>query len=199
MCVFSTAGSMIKLCAGGAGNSLFLGIGERAWSICTRRCAELLAILRVCIVRNLSTQYPPRMQKQRYAPDGDQRKSPEIATGRCTSPSADVCPTPHCGKTQRHPARHVPASATSARVCVARREPVQRTPPIRGARHRLPARMSLPRFPWRTHVAPAHPARRNGPNAPAPRMHPEGPRKQGFPHMAGRAVQLWLLNRHAFY
>jgi hypothetical protein len=176
--------------AGGAGNSRFLGIGERASSIGTRRCAELLAILRVCIVRNLSAQYLPRMQ-QRYAPDGDQRKSPEIATGRRTSPSADACLTPHCGKTQRRPARHVPASATSTRVRVAGREPAQRTSPTRCARHRLPARMPLPRLPPRTHAAPAHPARRNGPNAPAPRMHPEGPRKQGFPHMSGGCAGLW--------
>ena len=72
-----------------------LMMGERAGSICTRRCAELLAVLRVCIVRNLSAQYPPRMQQPQYAPDGDQRKSPEIATGRRTSPSADACPTLH--------------------------------------------------------------------------------------------------------
>jgi len=177
--------------AGGAGSSWFLVIGERAWSIGTRRCDELLGILRVCIVRNLSAQYPPRMQQPRYAPDGDQRKNPEITTGRRTSPSADACPTPHCGKTQRRPARHVPASATSTRVRIAGREPAQRTPPTRGARHRLPARMPLPRLPPRTHAAPAHPARRNGPNAPAPRMHPEGPRKQGFPHMAGGCGRLW--------
>ena len=43
----------------GAGNSLFLGIVERAGSICTCRCAELLATLRVRIVRNLSVEYPP--------------------------------------------------------------------------------------------------------------------------------------------
>jgi len=177
--------------AGGAGNSRSLGTGERARPICTRRRAELLAILGVCIVRNLSTQHPTRTQQPRHAPDGDQHKSPEIATGRRTSSSADACPTPHRGRTQRHQARHAPASATSARARVARREPAQRTPPTRGARHRLPARMPLPRFPWRTHAAPAHPARRNGPNAPAPRMHPEGPRKQGFPHMAGGCAGLW--------
>jgi len=51
--------------AGGAGNSLFLGIGERAGSIGTYRCGELLAILRVRIVRNLSAEYPPSMQQQR--------------------------------------------------------------------------------------------------------------------------------------
>jgi hypothetical protein len=115
--------------AGGADNSRFLGIGERACSIGTRRCAELLDILRVCIVRDLSAQYLPRMQQQRYVPDGDQRKSPEIATGRSTSPSADACPTQHCGKTQSRPARHVPASVTSTRVRVAGREPAQRSRP----------------------------------------------------------------------
>ena len=54
-----------------------------------------------------------------------------------------------------------------------------------GDRHRLPVRMPLPKLPPRTHDAPAHPARRNGPNASAPRMHPVGPRKQGFLHMVG--------------
>ena len=49
----------------GAGNSWFLGIGERAGSIDTCRCAELLDILRVRIVRNLSTEYPPDMQQPR--------------------------------------------------------------------------------------------------------------------------------------
>jgi hypothetical protein len=97
------------------------------------------------------------MQQPWYAPDGDQRKSPEIVTGRRTSPSADACPTPHCGKTQRRPARHVPASATSTRVRVDGREPAQRTPSTRGARHRLPARMQLPRLPPRTHATPEHP------------------------------------------
>ena len=87
--------------AGGAGNSLFLGIGERAGSIGTRRCAKLLAILRVCIVMNHSAQNPPRMQQPWYAPDGDQRKSTEISTGLRTSPSTDACPTPNCWKTQR--------------------------------------------------------------------------------------------------
>ena len=177
--------------AGGAGNSRSLGTGERARPICTRRRAELLAILRVCIVRNLSAQYLPRIQQPRDAPDDDQRKNPEISTGRRTSSSADVCPTPRRGRTQRHQARYAPASATSARARVARREPAQRTLPTRGARHRLPARVPLPRFPWRTHAAPAHPARRSGPNVPAPRMHPEGPRKQGFPHMAGGCAGLW--------
>ena len=118
--------------AGGAGNSRFLGIGERAGSIGTRICAELLAILRVCIVRNLSAQYLPRIQQPRDAPDDDQRKNPEISTGRRTSPSADACPTPHCGMTQRRSARQVPANATSTRVSVAGRESAQRTPPTRG-------------------------------------------------------------------
>ena len=113
--------------AGGAGNSLFLGIGERAGSIGTRRCAELLAILRVCIVMNHSAQNPPRMQQPWYAPDCDQRKSTEIATGLRTSPSADACPTPNCWKTQRRPARHVPVSATSTRVGVAGKEPAAAT------------------------------------------------------------------------
>ena len=113
--------------AGGAGNSLFLGIGERAGSIGTRRCAELLAILKVCIVMNHSAQNPPLMQQPWYAPDGDQRKSTEIATGLRTSPSAEACPTPNCWKTQRRPARHVPVSATSTRVGVAGKEPDQRT------------------------------------------------------------------------
>ncbi|MFN9903251.1 MAG: hypothetical protein ACK55Z_31660, partial [bacterium] len=89
--------------AGGAGNSLFLGIGERAGSIGTRRCAELLAIRIVCIVMNHSAQNLPRMQQPWYAPDGDQRQSlsTEIATGLRTSPSADACPTQNCWKTQR--------------------------------------------------------------------------------------------------
>jgi hypothetical protein len=84
-------------------------------------------------------------------------------------------------------------SAQRARVSASleRSPPLQRTPPTCGARHRLPARMPLPRLPPRTHAAPAHPARRNGPNAPAPRMHPERPRKQGFPHMAGGCAGLW--------
>jgi len=107
--------------AGGAGNSLFLGIDERAWSIGIPRCAELLVILRVRIVRNLSAEYPPPMHQPLYASDGDQRKSPERATGRRTNPSADACPTPHCGKTQRRPAPHVPARATTTRVRVAGR------------------------------------------------------------------------------
>ena len=107
--------------AGGAGNSLFLGIGERAGSIGTRRCAELLAILRVYIVRNLSAEYPPPMQQLRYAPDVDQCKRPERSTGRRTSPRADACPTQHCGKTQSRPAPHEPASSTTTRVRVAGR------------------------------------------------------------------------------
>ena len=45
--------------AGGADNNLFLVIVERPGSICTRRYAELLATLRVRIVRNLSVEYPP--------------------------------------------------------------------------------------------------------------------------------------------
>ena len=49
---------------GGAGNSLFLGIGEQVGSIDTSRCDELLTILRVRIVRNLSAEYPPSMQQQ---------------------------------------------------------------------------------------------------------------------------------------
>ena len=65
---------------------------------------------------NHSAQNPPRMQQPWYAPDGDQRKSTEIATGLRTSPSADACPTPNCWKTQRRPAHHVPVSATSTRV-----------------------------------------------------------------------------------
>jgi hypothetical protein len=113
--------------AGGAGNSLFLGIGERAGSIGTRRCAELLAILRVCIVMNHSAQNPLRMQQPWYAPDCDQRKSTEIATGLRTSPSADACPTQNCWKTQRRPARHVPVSAASTRVGVAGKEPAAAT------------------------------------------------------------------------
>ena len=151
---------------GGAGNSLFLGISERAGSIGTRRCAELLSILRVCIVMNHAAQNPPLMQQPWYAPDGDQHKSPEIATGRRTSPSADACPTPHCGKTQRCPARHVPASVTRTRVRVPGRDPDQRTPPTRCDRHRLPARMTLPRLPPRTHAAP------HTPHAGTARTHP---------------------------
>ena len=63
------------------------------------------------------------MQQPWYAPDCDQRKSTEIATGLRTSPSADACPTQNCWKTQRRPARHVPVSATSTRVDVAGKEP----------------------------------------------------------------------------
>ncbi len=40
----------------------------------------------------------------------------------------------------------------------------QCTLPARVVRHRLPARMLVPRLPPRIHDAPAHPARRNGPN-----------------------------------
>jgi len=45
--------------AWGAGNSRFLGIGERAGSIGNHRCAELLATLIVRVVRNLSAEYQP--------------------------------------------------------------------------------------------------------------------------------------------
>ena len=46
--------------------------------------------------------------------------------------------------------------------------PDQRTPPTRGAMHRLHAPMPIPRLPQRTHAAPAHPARRNCPNTHVP-------------------------------
>jgi hypothetical protein len=174
---------------GGAGNSLFLGISERAGSIGTSRCAELLVTLRVRIVRNLSAEYLPPTQQQRYTPDVDQRKSPERTIGRRTSSSTHACQTPHCGKTPRRPAPTCPPAQRPHVSASLQGGLDQRTPPTRGARHSLPARMQLSRLPSHTHAAPANPAHKNGPNTPAPHMHPVGPRKQGFLHMAG--AQLW--------
>jgi len=68
--------------------------------------------------------------------------------------------------------------------------------------------LGLSRLPPRTHAAPAHPARRNGPNThahPARRngpnthvpvstlctLYPVGPRKQAFLHMAAVRARLW--------
>ena len=42
--------------------------------------------------------------------------------------------------------------------------PDKRTPPIRGAMHRPPAPMQLPRLPPLTHAARAHPVYRHGPS-----------------------------------
>jgi len=164
--------------AGGAGNSLFLGIGGRAWSIGTSRCIELLAILREYVLLGTFPQsiHPPcishckpQMSTRTKVPqeplDTAPAQVPTHARPR-TAGRHSVTQPPTCPPTQRG---HVSASLEGG--------PDQRTPPTRGARHRLPARMPLPRLPPLTHAAPAHPARRNGPNAPAPRMHPVGPRK----------------------
>jgi hypothetical protein len=105
--------------AWGAGNSLSLGIGERARSIGNRRCDELLATLIARAVSSLSAEHRPPPQQPRYGPDGDRRKNPERATRRPTSPSDHACPTPHYWKTPRRPASHAFAQPTSTCVRVA--------------------------------------------------------------------------------
>ena len=163
--------------AGGAGNSLFLGIGERAGSIGTYRCGELLAILRVRIVRNLSAEYLPPTQQQRYTPDVDQRKSPERTIGRRTSSSDHACPAPHCGKTPRLPAPHVPARATSTRVHVAGL----------GTRPTYVAHPRCQAPPPRTHAATqtpsAHPRRTCAPRT------QERPERTRTPHAPSRSPE----------
>ena len=163
--------------AGGAGNSRFLGIG---------RVSEPVQWA-PADVRNLSAEHPPPTQQPRHSSDCDWRNSPERVTGRCTSPSVHACPTPHCGKTQRRPAPHASARTQSSRA----RGAARGTRPTSGSpcRHRLPAPMSLPRLPPCTRTCA--PRMQERPEHTRPRMHPVGPRKQGFLHMAAVRALLW--------
>ena len=68
--------------------------------------------------------------------------------------------------------------------------PDQLTPPTRGARHRLPAPMSLPRLPPLTHAALAHPVCRHGPRAHAVACTQGWPGKHGFLHIAAVRARL---------
>ena len=165
--------------AGGAGNSRFLGIGERAGSIGTHRCDELLATLRVRIVRNLSVEYLPPTHQPRYAPDGDQRKSPERTIGRRTNSSVLACPTPHCEKTPCHPVPHVPSRATTTRV----RDTGTGTRPTYAAHPRLQA--PLPRTHAAAQTPAAHPRRTC---APRTQERPEHTRTPHAPSIPGNKV-----------
>jgi hypothetical protein len=74
----------------------------------------------------------------------------------------------------RLPAQHLHASASWQGGLD------QRTPSDRCARHRLLVPMPLPRLPPRTHAAPAHPVRRNGPNTHVPACTQEVPGNKPF-------------------
>jgi len=65
--------------------------------------------------------------------------------------------------------------------------PDQRTPPTRGARHRPPAPMPLPRLPQLTHAARPHPAYRHGPSHARLRVHARQDPETGFSVYVSRA------------
>jgi len=179
----------------GAGNSLFLGIVERAGSICTCRCAELLATLRVRIVRNLSVEYPPphaaavlcRRQRPAQRPRKSHRTHHQPKRPRMLDPALredTVSPSPP---------RDRPHNAhTCPRRCKGDSTNVRRPPAVPGTASPHPCCCPESCRAPTPHLRTPHAgtARTHTPG-----MHPVGPQQQNFLHMSAVCATLAIRSR----